>query len=110
LTYTNLLVGLPELDSSFNPLVWCPMMIKLKEMGQLTWTADGPLLSSTIAERSALLNALNDENFRGSLKEAYGGKSMSAPLQIKPRRDTVITTSSDSEDACMHPEDAKTLE
>lgn len=56
-----------------------------------------------------MFNALNDENFRYSLKEAYGGKSMSSPLEIKPRKDTAIL-SSDSEDANMHPDDIKTLE
>jgi len=56
-----------------------------------------------------LIKALNDENFRYSLKEAYGGKSMSSPLEIKPRKDTAVL-SSDSEDANMHPDDIKTLE
>jgi hypothetical protein len=85
------------------------MMIKIKEMSQFSYNAEGTFFGSNIADRTALFNALNDENFRTSLKEAYGGKSMSSPLEIKPRKDTAIF-SSDSEDANMHPDDVKTLE
>ena len=74
-------VGLPELDANFHPLVWCPMMIKLKENSQFMWTGAPPT-----GEDGNLIAALNSENFRGSLKEAYAGKSMSRPLHSNLRK------------------------
>ena len=47
------------------------MMIKLKEKCQY-FRGTGPLP-----------DALNSPNFRGSLKEAYGGKSMSLPIESR---------------------------
>jgi hypothetical protein len=68
LNFTNMQVSIPELDAHFQPLVWCPMMIKLKEQNQF------PVVQS--CEQSSIVAALNTPDFRWSLKEAYGGKSM----------------------------------
>ena len=38
LLYTEIMCGIPELDNEFQPLVWCPMMIKLKEQKSFTMT------------------------------------------------------------------------
>ena len=65
-----MLVNIPELDANFQPLVWCPMMIKMKEQRKFLYNDPQHLGDG------AILEALNDPNFRGSLKEAYGGKSM----------------------------------
>ena len=72
-----MMVGIPELDANFRPLVWCPMMIKLKENSQFTWTG-APLTG----DDGNLIVALNTEDYRGSLKQAYGGKSMSLPFHF----------------------------
>ena len=69
-------VCVPELDSGFNPLVWCPMMIKLKERNQF-------YSSTNTGEENNLVTALNDQNFRGSLKKAYLNKSMSLPVHAQ---------------------------
>ena len=74
-------VGIPELDANFNPLVWCPMMIKLKENSQFIWTGTPPT-----GDDGNLMSALNTENFRSSLKEAYAGKSMSRPIHSNLRK------------------------
>lgn len=71
-----MMVSIPELDSDFQPLVWCPMMIKLKEQNQFDWIRG----CQTTGEENTLVVAMNDINYRGSLKEAYSYKSMSLPL------------------------------
>ena len=74
-------VGIPELDWKFNPLTWCPMMIKLKENSQFSWTGAPPT-----GQDGNLISALNTEEYRGSLKEAYGGKSMSLTIHSNLRK------------------------
>ena len=70
-------VSIPEIESnSFEPMTWCPMMVKTKEQEQF--------LTSSAAKGSkeflSLQTALNQSSFRGSLKNAYGGKSMALPF------------------------------
>ena len=68
LNFTNIIASLPEVDAHFQPLVWCPMMVKLKDQNQYR--------SKGGESVSAITDALNEQGFRGSLKEAYGGRSM----------------------------------
>ena len=53
----------------------------MKENNQFSSTGAPPT-----GEVGNLLSALNTENFRGSLKEAYSGKSMSLPLHSSLRK------------------------
>lgn len=57
------------------------MMIKTIENNQFNWTG-APLTG----DKGNLIAALNSENFRGSLKEAYQGKSMSLPVHSNLRK------------------------
>ena len=88
------MVGIPELDATFHPLVWCPMMIKLKENSQFVWTG-APLTG----DHGNLIVAMNTENFRESLKQAYAGKSMSLPFEIsKLKRQKSAPENNEAED------------
>ena len=89
-----MMVGIPELDATFHPLVWCPMMIKLKENSQFVWTG-APLTG----DHGNLIVAMNTENFRESLKQAYAGKSMSLPFEIsKLKRQNSAPENNEAED------------
>ena len=78
---------MPEVASNFEPLVWCPMMIKLKEQANR--------IDKT---QAALIAALNTEVFRDSLKEAYGGKSMSIPIKLRHKVEVNTSSSSGGEE------------
>ena len=75
-------------------------MIKLKEKCQY-FRGIGPLP-----------DALNTPNFRGSLKEAYGGKSMSLPIESKMKKSVQQAADSDDyhEDVGFDREGFKTIE
>ena len=54
------------------------MMIKMKEQNQFMWHG-----SAQTGQEHNLIDALNNSEFRGSLKKAYGGKSMALTYKTK---------------------------
>ena len=100
LNYTGGLVSLPDVDKNFNMMVWCPMMIKMKEnnsfkqqdLNQTGLTQE----QKEIIKHVPIYEALNTENYRYSLKEAYKSKSMS-PSMIFDRSDVSDSDSSEEQ-------------
>lgn len=83
-------------------------MIKMKEQNQFMWHGS----AAQTGQEHNLIDALNNSEFRGSLKKAYGGKSMALTYKNKVYGRNVAsddTLDSDS-DQGFSPEELKVVE
>jgi hypothetical protein len=61
-------------------LTWCPNMIKTRDQHAYRWFEQKP--GASVRDTPELYSALNIKNFRESLKQAYGHKSMQEKEEV----------------------------
>jgi hypothetical protein len=71
-------MSVPQVKKNFDPMTWCPMMIKSRDQHSYKWHEQTP----SALNSNHIYTALNTPDFRGSLKEAYCGQSMQEKQEV----------------------------